>query len=305
MRAVTRTGRQARVAAGSEPYSSDASRRVYVGNLDWSVSWQDLKDHMKLFGGHVLRADVLQFPDGRSKGCGIVEFGSVQEAATAMARLQNSELKGRKIFLREDREAASPAQISLGGELPSRRVSLGENASSPTASSGKKVLVDNLPDDFSWQDLKDLMKTIGAVKRADVVQQAGAEGQLGVAEFVHENDAIVAVNSLNGHVVGGRVIRLRLDDHGSLVAMVKQTIVPKRLYVGQLPFDVAWQDLKDHFKTIGPVLRADVALDASGRSRGFGFVEYENAEDATRAIAQLNESVFGGRRIYVREDREL
>lgn len=303
MRAVTRTGRQARVA-GSEPYSSDASRRVYVGNLDWSVSWQDLKDHMKIFGGHVLRADVLQFPDGRSKGCGIVEFGSVQEAATAMARLQNSELKGRKIFLREDREAASPAQISLGGELPSRRVILGDNASSPTAN-GKKVLVDNLPEDYSWQDLKDLMKTIGAVKRADVVQQAGADGQLGVAEFVHESDAILAVSSLNGHIVNGRAIRLRLDDHGSLVAMVKQSIVPKRLYVGQLPFDVAWQDLKDHFKVIGPVLRADVALDGSGRSRGFGFVEYENAEDATRAISQLNDSLFGGRRIYVREDREL
>eukprot|EP01039_Chlorochromonas_danica_P004897 gene4897-5370_t len=291
VRAVTLSGRVARMVAGSSaPYSSDASRRVYVGNLEWSVSGQDLKDHI---GGHVLSADILQFPDGRSKGCGIVEFDSVQEAAAAIAKLQDSELKGRKMFLREDRVAAS------------KRVSLGDNASSPTASSSKTVVIDNLPDGISWQDLKDLMKKIGAVKHVNVFQQAGAEGQLGVAKFAHDNDAIAAVNNLNGHLVGGRAIRLRLDDHGSLVSMIKQTIVPKRLYVGQLPFSVTGRDLKDHFKTIGPVLRADVALDASGRSKGYGFVEYENAEDATRAVAELNETIFDGRHIYVRKDREL
>jgi RNA recognition motif-containing protein len=42
-------------------------------------------------------------PDGRSKGCGIVEFEKAAEAQNAMATLHDSELKGRLMFVREDR----------------------------------------------------------------------------------------------------------------------------------------------------------------------------------------------------------
>ena len=79
------------------------NKRVYVGNLSWSVTWRDLKDHMRS-AGEVLRADVLTGYDGRSKGCGIVEYATVEEANTAVETLNNSDLMGRQIFVREDRE---------------------------------------------------------------------------------------------------------------------------------------------------------------------------------------------------------
>ena len=61
-----------------------SSASVYVGNLSWDVSWQDLKDHFKTVG-HVLHADVLtEAATGRSKGCGIVSFASARDAATAI-----------------------------------------------------------------------------------------------------------------------------------------------------------------------------------------------------------------------------
>ena len=48
-------------------------------------------------------------PDGRSKGCGIVQYASAKEAKIAIRRLTDTELDGRPIFVREDREArASP-----------------------------------------------------------------------------------------------------------------------------------------------------------------------------------------------------
>ena len=50
------------------------------------------------------RADVITGPDGRSKGFGIVEYGSANDARTAIDRLNETELKGRVIFVREDRE---------------------------------------------------------------------------------------------------------------------------------------------------------------------------------------------------------
>jgi RNA recognition motif-containing protein len=43
--------------------------RIYVGNLSWDVKWQDLKDFFKPCGT-VVRADVMEEPGGRSKGCG-------------------------------------------------------------------------------------------------------------------------------------------------------------------------------------------------------------------------------------------
>lgn len=55
------------------------NRRVYVGNLAWDVSWQDLKDYFKQIG-HVLRAEVMSDSNGRSKGCGIVEFSTSDDA---------------------------------------------------------------------------------------------------------------------------------------------------------------------------------------------------------------------------------
>ena len=80
-----------------------AGRRVYVGNLSWDCKWQDLKDHMRSTG-EVLHADVLHGPDGRSKGCGLVEYSAPEEAQRAIQELNDTELMGRMIFVREDRE---------------------------------------------------------------------------------------------------------------------------------------------------------------------------------------------------------
>ena len=79
------------------------SRTVYVGNLSFQVSWQDLKDHMKQ-AGNVVRANVIMDGDGRSKGCGLVDYETVEEANQAISSLHDTKLKGRLIFVREDRD---------------------------------------------------------------------------------------------------------------------------------------------------------------------------------------------------------
>eukprot|EP00283_Hemiselmis_rufescens_P003452 CAMPEP_0173420996 /NCGR_PEP_ID=MMETSP1357-20121228/2264_1 /TAXON_ID=77926 /ORGANISM="Hemiselmis rufescens, Strain PCC563" /LENGTH=59 /DNA_ID=CAMNT_0014383853 /DNA_START=24 /DNA_END=200 /DNA_ORIENTATION=- len=54
--------------------------------------------------GEVTYADVLSGPDGRSKGCGLVEYSSPDQAQRAIAELNDTELMGRMVFVREDRE---------------------------------------------------------------------------------------------------------------------------------------------------------------------------------------------------------
>jgi len=89
--------------APSSPKKGTGSR-VYVGNLSWTTSWQDLKDFMSEEVGNVTYVKVLRDRSGRSKGCGIVEFEDAQSAADAIEKLNDIEYDGRVIFVREDRE---------------------------------------------------------------------------------------------------------------------------------------------------------------------------------------------------------
>ena len=78
----------------------------------------------------------------------------------------------------------------------------------------------------------------------------------------------------------------------------------RRLFVGNLPFGAEEGALQDLFAQAGPVDSVRVMRDqATGRSRGFGFVEMGTEEAAQAAISQFNDADFGGRRIAVNEAR--
>jgi cold-inducible RNA-binding protein len=78
----------------------------------------------------------------------------------------------------------------------------------------------------------------------------------------------------------------------------------KKLYVGNLPYKVTEQDLRSLFEQAGAVTDAAVITDReTGRSKGFGFVEMSSAEEATKAISQLNGHTLENRQIQVSEAR--
>jgi RNA recognition motif-containing protein len=76
------------------------------------------------------------------------------------------------------------------------------------------------------------------------------------------------------------------------------------IYVGNLPFSYTSADLEKLFTKHGTVATAQVVTDrTTGRSRGFGFVEMENEEEARAAITALAEQDIDGRRLTVNEAR--
>jgi|SRR5688500_4483799 RNA recognition motif-containing protein len=78
----------------------------------------------------------------------------------------------------------------------------------------------------------------------------------------------------------------------------------RKLYVGNLPYDTNDQDLGELFATAGTVDSVNVMRDqATGRARGFAFVEMASDEDAAKAISMLNEHQLGGRSLTVNEAR--
>ena len=77
-----------------------------------------------------------------------------------------------------------------------------------------------------------------------------------------------------------------------------------KLFVGSLSFTTTGDGLREFFGQAGTVLEASVVTDQfSGRSRGFGFVEMATAEEADRAVAQLNGRVLDGRPLKVEISR--
>jgi RNA recognition motif-containing protein len=77
-----------------------------------------------------------------------------------------------------------------------------------------------------------------------------------------------------------------------------------RLFVGNLPFTTTENDLQDHFAQAGPVIGINIMQDrATGRSRGFAFVEMGTSEDALKAISMFHQKDFQGRPLTVNEAR--
>ena len=76
------------------------------------------------------------------------------------------------------------------------------------------------------------------------------------------------------------------------------------IYVGNLPWSTSDQDLTDAFGAFGSVEKASIISDRnSGRSKGFGFVTMNDADEANKAIEAMNGSDMGGRALKVNEAR--
>lgn len=79
-----------------------------------------------------------------------------------------------------------------------------------------------------------------------------------------------------------------------------------KLFVGGIPWATTADDLKQLFSAHGNVTSATVITDKmTGRSRGFGFVEFDDDAAANAAMSALNNSQYGGRTLVVKEARPL
>jgi len=79
-----------------------------------------------------------------------------------------------------------------------------------------------------------------------------------------------------------------------------------KIYVGNLPFSVDNEKLKELFSSYGEIEEATIISDKfSGRSKGFGFVTFKNDESAKKAISEMNEKDIEGRALKVNEAKPM
>ncbi|KAI0084056.1 hypothetical protein BDY19DRAFT_899142 [Irpex rosettiformis] len=198
-----------------------------------------------------------------------------------------------------------------------------------------RVYVGNLSYDVKYRDLMEFMRGAGEVLFAEVlVTPTGISKGCGIVEFGNPEDAQRAVRELSEQPLLGRPVFIREDRENESrfgatpvpgkigMAMAGQglhaappprppshnhfgsgTNPGNQLYVGNLPYQAGWQDLKDLFRSAGNIIRADINIGADGRPKGSGTVIFETAKDAQQAISMYNGFDWYGRTLEVREDR--
>ncbi|KAJ7104463.1 hypothetical protein B0H15DRAFT_26510 [Mycena belliarum] len=179
----------------------------------------------------------------------------------------------------------------------------------PLRDTRTQLFVANLPYRVRWQDLKDLFRRAGTVLRADV--SLGPDNRsrgYGTVLLATAEDAGRAVDMFSGYSWQGRILEVRADrvrDFDQPFPEPEEEYAPmgRNLFVGNLPFHVQWQDLKDLFRQAGTIVRADVALGPDGRSRGFGTVVYATEKDAHRAVGMFSGYEYNGRTLKVHYDK--
>lgn len=184
-------------------------RRCFVSNLAWRTSWQDLKDEFRKCG-EVVYANVMKDESHRSKGWGIVEFQTAEEAVTAMNTMNGVEIHGRPVIVREDREDREIKDFSkpFGG----RAFSAGLKKEGEDVPPGTQVVVHGLPWSYTSDQLLEIFRGVGEIIKGEVAYgRDGRSRGYGIIQFASQEDASLAISQLNGTELEGRVLSVKID----------------------------------------------------------------------------------------------
>lgn len=287
-----RSERPAAAASTAETSATPADPTVIrVNNLAWTVTQDALLAFMGS-AGTVLKAEIPVNAAGKSKGHARVQFESVEAALKAVETLNDVELEGRKVALRQDKgKAAVPAKTST---KPAARAATAD-------SQAGNVYIGNLAYSVTSDELTNHLRTVGKV--ASVSMSNG----WAVARYATAKGASAAIAKLTDTELRGRKIFVREDREpaaagaGGLsrartgagtVTVVKPVTGPAATVSG-LPLDITSDELRGIFASVG-------ATHASVSGRGVGVVGFRAAGQADRAVAEFNGALVNGRAISVR-----
>lgn len=180
----------------------------------------------------------------------------------------------------------------------------------------RSIFVGNIPFETTAREVSEIFGNDFEVVRADVITRRGLSRGMATVEFNSVEDVEQAIAKFDRTQFANREIFVRQDypppedrrdnieSSRSKAADEEDREPNPEVFVGNLPYTVSWQTLKDEFRSVGTIVRADVLTDRQGKSRGFGTVVYKTTEDAQAAIEKYKGFDFEGRKIDVRFARE-
>ncbi|KAH7671955.1 Polyadenylate-binding protein (RRM superfamily) protein [Dioscorea alata] len=255
---------------------------IFIKNLDKAIDNKALYDTFSAFG-NILSCKVATDSSGQSKGYGFVQFDQEEAAKSAIDRLDGMLMNDKKVyvgqFLRKQERENSVDKLKFNN-----------------------VFVKNLSESTTEDDLQKILC-------------------FGFVNFVNSDDAARAVQELNGKkfeekewYVGKaqkksereRELKSRFEQNIKEVVDKYQGL---NLYLKNLDDSITDEKLRELFSEFGTITSCKVMRDPNGISRGSGFVAFSTAEEASRALSEMNGKMVGSKPLYVahaqrKEDRK-
>ncbi|KAJ0984356.1 hypothetical protein J5N97_002712 [Dioscorea zingiberensis] len=275
---------------------------IFIKNLDKGIDNKALYDTFSVFG-NILSCKVATDSSGQSKGYGFVQFDLEEAAKSAIDRLDGMLMNDKKVFVG-----------------PFLRKQERENYVDKTKFNN--VFVKNLSESTTEDDLQNIFGEYGVITSAVVMKEGDGKSKcFGFVNFVNSDDAAQAVQELNGKkfdekewYVGKaqkksereRELKGRFEQNIKEVTDKYQGL---NLYLKNLDDDTTDDKLRELFAEFGTITSCKIMRDPNGISRGSGFVAFSTAEEATRALSEMNGKMIGGKPLYValaqrKEDRK-
>ena len=259
---------------------SGTSASLYVGELDTSVTEAMLFELFNSIGPvasiRVCRDAVTR----RSLGYAYVNFHNIADGERALEELNYSAIKNR------------PCRIMWSQRDPALRKTGTGN-----------VFIKNLDPAIDNKALHDTFIAFGNILSCKIAtDDLGNSKGYGFVHYETNEAAENAIRHVNGMLLNDRKVfvgpHVSKKDRMSKFETLKANFT--NLYVKNLDPEVTEEEFRAMFEKFGTITSASLSLDEdSSKSKGFGFVNYENHDDAYRAVEELNETEVNGRQLYV------
>ncbi|XP_048188942.1 myelin expression factor 2 isoform X2 [Perognathus longimembris pacificus] len=228
------------------PYSKDKNlgsgekkgpnrNRVFISNIPYDMKWQAIKDLMREKVGEVTYVELFKDAEGKSRGCGVVEFKDEEFVKKALETMNKYDLSGRPLNIKEDPdgENARRALQRTGGSFPGGHgpdmgsglmnlpPSILNNPNIPpevisnlqAGRLGSTIFVANLDFKVGWKKLKEVFSIAGTVKRADIKEDKDGKSRgMGTVTFEQAIEAVQAISMFNGQFLFDRPMHVKMDD---------------------------------------------------------------------------------------------
>ncbi|KAG8374185.1 hypothetical protein BUALT_Bualt11G0104700 [Buddleja alternifolia] len=260
-----------------EPTILAPSASLYVGDLPQDMSDGMLFDAFSEFKSLASVRICRDSSSGRSLCYGYVNFIAPQDAIRAIEVKNNSSLNGKVIRVMWSHRDPDARRSGIGN-----------------------VFVKNLSDSIDNVKLQEMFQKFGNIVSCKVVtSDDGKSKGYGFVQFESETSARAAIEKLNGSTAGGKEMYVAKFVKKSDRAVSSHEVKYTNLYMKNLDTSFSEEVLKEKFSQFGKILSLVISKDENGASKGFGFVNFENPDDAKRAVEAMHGSQLGSKVLYV------
>lgn len=260
---------------------------IFIKNLDHSVGHKELYDIFSPFG-NILSCKVAFDENGQSKGFGFVHYESQDSATRAIQELNGKPVHHKTIYV---------------GRFESKKERNQQKESTWT-----NVYIKNIGSDVSDKELRDAFVRYGKITSAVIMRKEdGSSKGFGFVNFERHEDAVKSL-ALNEKPLGkeGKQIwcgraQKKTERQAELLNRLKHIKMERikqfsgiNLYIKNLEDDVKEDQLRKEFSAFGNIRSLKIMTDEKNNSKGFGFICFDTPDEASRAIAEMNNRPLTG-----------